>query len=362
MKFLLFLLFICSFNAKYIEYKVFCNDYGIPSIVLRLGTPNRDYIFHISTIATNVIVTNDENYDYQGSSSFFFLENASYDMSSDGQKVKAKTATETFLVNPEGDEVLENFHFIMVYKGIFSYFYPGLLGFENYYRSKNDSDIPIDNPEDFSFIEQLYKNNYITHKVFALGKNKSVKKLYIGDDPANIVDDINAKTRRKKCALIQKDKYGEKNSLFQCQLDSIYTYDDFFFKVDEPATFSIGGNVFCVTPDFFEEVCKKYFKRFLDNGDCRMTKIEGDKTRQLRCKTDVAFKFRGTFSFVFGKWNVKVKDKDIWMPILPKDSEAILRIMVFPDKLYDWCIPSVLFLKYITYFNKESQELEMINY
>ena len=326
MLFNLFLLITVTLS-KYIELPLIITEYDTVETILYIGTPPSKYKFHLSSISPDIYITNNVNlYDSKTSSSYTCLID-NYSVPFLENKAKACLSKDTLYLSEGAKFPIKETNFILIYEGDYGHLSKGKIGLEYLSSIKG---------ENFSFIDLLYNQNYIDKKQFSLYSFKAIDailyRIQIGFD-----EDDNDMTgfKYKKCSLIQSDKNGNPNSLWQCTLNAVFTNDDMFYSVKSPVTFSTGGNVICVDLTFFNIIYKKYFASEEDTN-CRLIKDAPQGSRKVLCNFSFVKKFDKVISFMIGKFNIKISGEDLWFSDIP--GEMTFRLMYYPEKDNVWMI------------------------
>lgn len=276
------------------------NEFGIPHIELSIGTPKQTIKVFLSTVLPKLYIASskDKEIGFNDEASIT-LENNSTEriiFPSIGNGCSGKKVKDTLSIN---SNILSNYPFIMIDQGDVSYYYRASLGFE--YQSVNEEE------EEYSFVTNLYRRNIINYQMFYIKREKNSYKLVIGNAPSNTY-----KKNYKICNLIRKDNFGLPNSLWQCTLHAIYLDDFTFIQVEQPISFSLGGNIICVNKHFYEIFKDKYFISSLTNHNC----VEDVQNKRyfIRCNDDFSFPKAHMISFVFDKWNIKFNLNSLFLP------------------------------------------------
>ena len=349
--FLLFLLFYIPSSiqtntdeAKEIVFNLDINEYGVPSIQLSLGTPPRKYKFFISTIISRLYIAESEDgYIPSLSSTFENDEGGLIELPDLGRDVKGKKVRDTLSFN--NNYQMTKFPFVLLKKGDVNYYYKGSLGLE--YQSVTDED------DDFSFINNLYRKNIINFFIFYIQHDKrdNTKKLIFGTAPINSFI-----TRKfKTCKLRKRDKIGNLNISWQCFLNSVYFDDNSLYTVEQPISFSIGGNIMCVNKEIYDVVKKKYFSQAISSGTC--WEKEESNRHFIKCQNEFSLNEDAYIALVFGKWNIKLNINSLFL----STSNKQLQIMNCENTNHPWSLGYNILGISTLVFDKENGMLWLSN-
>ena len=134
--------------------------------------------------------------------------------------------------------------------------------------------------EKHSFINQLYHNGLIYHRVFTQSFEKGDQGIIsFGEIPKNIVDDYKNYGR---CPALDKIVEGKKvkNRKWECEINGIYfgdEYDESKVKKYENtrASFFSFRQRALVPADVFEYLEKNYFEQYIKDGICEKFNVKG---------------------------------------------------------------------------------------
>ena len=353
---LFFYFVIFCISQKIIELPVEITNFETIELNLDIGNPRKKYAFHLSTITQKIYVTDDINYCSKNSLTYQKIE-CTIPLPFIGEKIKGCLSQESFYFSKKDNQFLPHQKFILINQGNVQYDNKGVIGFEYLISKNNDDNVNVDSPKEFSLFEQMYQEVLIFKKIFSISQNIFHDDinlvLRIGDYPKQF---NTKKSRYKKCCLIENDKFGRKNSQWQCNLNGVYTSDELFYPIQAPVTFSLGGNVITVDIGFFDIIQKKYFEKAEREGTCQLIRDKPLGSKKISCTNSFARNFDNIISFILGKFNIKVSGNDLW--INDTFGRKTFRLIYFPDKKYEWAINfTSLKNKYTMIFDKDRGEV-----
>ena len=205
------------------------------------------------------------------------------------------------LTIPNTNIKINNFYFYYVEtsnKDFKEYQYAGILGIGKKYKDNS-----------LNFMNMLYQNNYINHQVFSLSYlTKSSGKLIIGNKVAS-------HQKPKILQLLQNDEpfyKTEMNSMIYINYN--YNFIKILFE-NKKVLFSPGANRIFAPKSFILFLEGEVFKkdRYLKSS-CRFyEKYQGGT---FICDDVIMNSFLGEMKFIFGKVNLKVNMKDLFVEIM----------------------------------------------
>ena len=162
--------------------------------------------------------------------------------------------------------------------------------------------------EEFSFIEQLYQQRIISHKVFTQSFINDINgEISFGKIPDKIVTDYKHYGR---CAALdwfrQEKKF--KNSYWQCQLNGVYFGKEYnpekVKKISDNVSFFSYRPLALVPLEFFNYLEQTYFKELIASGKC--SKKNYKNLDIFACKEDIKYSEELELTFVFGYWGMRI--------------------------------------------------------
>ena len=248
-----FLLKLSFVLSKSVEFEVFTNQNGVPSLVLALGTPPQQFNFYISTILSKLYIIQKNKevknaYDSKSSSTFQCSNYETIRLPYFGSNIKGIEGKDTLTLF--SNLKINSFPFMLITEGHPGYYYNGTIGLP--YQEKED--------KDYSLLYQLSINGLIDYQVFYIKRTGDKLNFIIGEYP------LLFKQHYKECQLMKRTKDGELNKKWMCNLHSIFFDNYKMFYIDEPISFSIGGNIFCVSKEFYEYIVMNFFEKAIANN------------------------------------------------------------------------------------------------
>ena len=166
---------------------------------------------------------------------------------------------------------------------------------------------PSSYEERYSFIEQLYNEKIIFHKVFTQSFKTSTRgELTFGKIPDNIVSDYKHYGR---CAALNMKEGGKiyKNKSWQCELTGVYYGEEYSQRkvkelYDTNVSFFSWRKRALVPLTFFDYLEESYFKEYISDGICERTVKQRYDT--FICKQDMLN--AKEFNLVFGNWVMRI--------------------------------------------------------
>jgi hypothetical protein len=164
---------------------------------------------------------------------------------------------------------------------------------------------------DYSFIDQLYNNKIISHKVFTQSFTTSDKgEISFGEIPKNIVNDYKNYGR---CNALDKIKNGEryKNRKWECAITKalINDNDNISIEGENLVSFFSYRNRALVPSTFFKTLVQTYFKDLLNQKICET--IKDRRYDVVSCKEIPSNS--PTLTLVFGDWGMKLTKENLYI-------------------------------------------------
>lgn len=320
---------------KSVEFEVFTNNYGVPSIVLALGTPPQQFNFYISTILFKLYIIQKSKainnaYDSKSSSTFQCLNYETIRLANFGSNIKGIKGKDTLTLF--SNLKINSFPFMLITEGQPGYYYNGTIGFP--YQEK-----------EYSLLYQLSINGIIDYQVFYIKRTEDKLKLIIGEYPLLFI------RHYRECQLMKRTKFGELNKKWECNLHSIFFENNKMFYIDEPLSFSIGGKIFCVSKEFYEYIVIHFFEKAIANNQCEESSNNIDN--KIYCEQ--SFFLKQTISLIFGKWTLKIKMDNFW--VITDVHDKLFSVSKCKKHNINWSIGYSLLGTNILVFDKQKDKL-----
>ena len=169
------------------------------------------------------------------------------------------------------------------------------------------------NEEKYSFINQLYHNGIIFHRVFTQNFEKGDQGIIsFGEIPKNIVEDYKNYGR---CPALDKIIDGKriKNRKWECEINGIYfgdSYDESKVKKYENtrASFFSFRQKALVPSDVFDYFEKNYFDKYIKDGVCQKFNVKSYDI--FGCKQIIEDAPR--LNFIYGDWVMSLPPKKLF--------------------------------------------------
>ena len=333
-----FLLKLSFVLSKSVEFEVFTNQNGVPSLVLALGTPPQQFNFYISTILSKLYIIQKNKevknaYDSKSSSTFQCSNYETIRLPYFGFNIKGIEGKDTLTLF--SNLKINSFPFMLITEGHPGYYYNGTIGLP--YQEKED--------KDYSLLYQLSINGLIDYQVFYIKRTGDKLNFIIGEYP------LLFKQHYKECQLMKRTKDGELNKKWMCNLHSIFFDNYKMFYIDEPISFSIGGNIFCVSKEFYEYIVMNFFEKAIANNQCEERYERTDKS--IYCEN--SFFLKQTISLILGKWTLKIKMDNFW--IITDVHDKLFSLSECKRQNINWSIGYSLLGTNLLVFDKQKDKL-----
>lgn len=194
-----------------------------------------------------------------------------------------------------GENTINNFTFLLI----------------NETNIENKMDGIVGCNKNLSFIDQLYNNKIISHKVFTQSFTTSDKgEISFGEIPKNIVNDYKNYGR---CNALDKIKNGEryKNRKWECAITKalINDNDNISIEGENLVSFFSYRNRALVPSTFFNTLVQTYFKDLLNQKICET--IKDRRYDVVSCKEIPSNS--PTLTLVFGDWGMKLTKENLYI-------------------------------------------------
>lgn len=245
---------------------------------------------------------------------------------------------------------LSDFQFMLVNKYTPSSHYEGIMGL-GYLSGEHE--------KEYSFLEQLYLQKIITHKVFGIEfSSYKTTQIFFGEVPTIILKDY---IHYGNCNLIQKkinetnqensDKVDNPN--WQCMLKGLY-FSKSFKRINEkiPVIFSLNTSSL-IMPYHLLPMVKTEYKDLIEEGGCWLENLQ-QKTISLYCSITRTIP---SLIILFEKWKINLPEE----VLKSKSYFHYYKIMSFIEG-EEQLIFSLDILKYFTLiFDKENDQVGFYN-
>ena len=226
--------------------------------------------------------------------------------------------TKDVLTIPNSNVNIPEFTFFLATEGNGNKLYEGVLGLG---KMVMDSQ--------FSFISDLYLNDYIQNIMFGISYD-SIKKDK-GKITFGYIDTLD-KLKYKSCEILDNDS----TATFDTTLDGIIYYNEnspLLTKVyhsPQSLFFSPGANKIYCPANFFYFLIGEVFKQYIDKDKICYTEEEAGTYESLSCTESILRKQLGELNFIFGKWSVSLNILDLFLNC--GDNEYCLQIVLANDE------------------------------
>ena len=210
--------------------------------------------------------------------------------------------------------------------------------------------------EKYSFINQLYHNGIIFHRVFTQNFDKGDQGIIsFGEIPKNIVDDYKNYGR---CPALHKIVNGEKvkNRKWECQINGIYfgdEYDESKVKKYENtrASFFSFRQRALVPADVFEYFEKNYFAQYIKDGICEKFSVKGYDI--FGCKNILENAPR--INLIYGDWVMSLPPSKLFS--YKKTSELYEFIIYHKNNFESWSLGRPIVRLFHMVYDYQNQEV-----
>lgn len=208
----------------------------------------------------------------------------------------------------------------------------------------------------FSFINQLYWNGLIYHRVFSQNFNDDTQgTITFGEIPKEI---INNYKKYGRCPALNKEIDGKfyKNRKWECQLDGIFFGDvyneTYVYYLDNARVSFFSFRKRALVPleifDYFE---KNYFNELIQNEKCER-KIVG-KYDTIKCKKQI---IEGPkINFIYGDWVMSLPIGKLFA--YKKDSESYEFMFYHKNNFENWSFGRPVVRLFHMVYDYQNQEI-----
>ena len=207
-----------------------------------------------------------------------------------------------------------------------------------------------------SFINQLYYNGLIFHRVFTQNFEKGDQGIItFGEIPKNIVDDYKNYGR---CPALDKIVEGKKvkNRKWECEINGIYfgdEYDESKVKKYENtrASFFSFRQRALVPSEVFEYFEKNYFEKYINDGICQKTTVNGYDIFGCKNKMENAPKI----NLIYGDWVMSLPPSKLF--VYKKTSELYEFIIYHKQNFETWSLGRPIVRLFHMVYDYQNQEV-----
>ena len=212
------------------------------------------------------------------------------------------------------------------------------------------------NEEKNSFINQLYHNGLIFHRVFTQNFEKGDQGIIsFGEIPKNIVDDYKNYGR---CPALNKIVDGKKikNRKWECEINGIYfgdEYDESKVKKYENtrASFFSFRQRALVPSDVFDYFEKNYFDQYIKDGICQKFNVKGYDIFGCKRILDDAPKI----NIIYGDWVMSLPPSKLF--VYKKTSELYEFIIYHMSNFESWSLGRPIVRLFHMVYDYQNQEV-----
>ena len=231
--------------------------------------------------------------------------------------------------------------------------YDGMIGL-GYLTNSNEEYI-------FSFIQQLYENNLIYHRVFTQSFLSNKKgEISFGEIPKNIIEDY---INYGRCNAIEElivNGKKIKNPKWQCHIIGIFYGKKFNPKyiereINGTVSFFTYSKRALIPKKVFEYFEKTYFLELIKYNYCRIEK-QKEKYDIFICKKDMIFDI--DFNFVFGDWIMHFPAEKMFIEY--NDNE-IQFIFCHKKNHEEWTLGRPIINQFIMIYDFENKQIGFYN-
>lgn len=231
--------------------------------------------------------------------------------------------------------------------------YDGMIGL-GYLTNSNEEHI-------FSFIQQLYENNLIYHRVFTQSFISNKKgEISFGEIPENIIKDYKNYGRCNTIEYINLNGNKVKNNKWQCHIIGIFYGKKFNPKYIER---EINGTVSffsyrkraLIPKKIFEYFEKTYFVELIKYNYCRIEKKK-KKYDIFICKKNMIFDI--DFNFVFGDWIMHFPAEKMFIEY---NKDEIQFIFCHKKNHEEWTLGRPIVKQFIMVYDYDNKQIGFYN-
>ena len=210
--------------------------------------------------------------------------------------------------------------------------------------------------EKYSFINQLYHNGIIFHRVFTQNFEKGDQGIIsFGEIPKNIVDDYKNYGR---CPALHKIVDGKKvkNRKWECEINGIYfgdEYDESKVKKYENtrASFFSFRQRALVPQDVFDYFEKNYFDKYISDGTCKKFSVKNYDI--FGCKN--ILEDAPKINIIYGDWVMSLPPSKLFS--YKKTSELYEFIIYHQTNFESWSLGRPIVRLFHMVYDYQNQEV-----
>ena len=270
---------------------------------LCIGTPPQCLVFKVATninesFLLDSYLLNKGGFKSEDSSSLI-LTDGTVNFTHASISYKGYIAKDVLTI-PDSNVNIPEFTFFLATEGNGNKLYEGVLGLGK---------MVIDS--EFSFISDLYMNDYIQNIMFGITYD-SLKKDK-GKMTFGFIDTFD-NLKYKSCEIEDNDS----TATFDTILDGIIYYNENdplltkAYHSPQSLFFSPGANKIYCPAKFFYFLIGEVFKQYIDKEGICYTEEEAETYESLICSQTILSKQLGELNFIFGKWSVSLNIVDLF--------------------------------------------------
>ena len=210
--------------------------------------------------------------------------------------------------------------------------------------------------EKFSFINQLYNNGLIFHRVFTQNFEKGEQGIIsFGEIPKNIVNDYKNYGR---CPVLDKiiDDKKIKNRKWECQINGIYFGDEYDENKVEKyensrASFFSFRPMALIPKEVFDYFEKNYFQKYINDGVCQKFNTQGYDVLGCKKILDDAQKI----NLIYGDWVMSLPPNKLFS--YKKNNELYEFIFYHKNNFENWSLGRPIVRLFHMIYDYQNQEV-----
>ena len=210
--------------------------------------------------------------------------------------------------------------------------------------------------EKYSFINQLYNNGLIFHRVFTQNFEKGDQGIIsFGEIPKNIVNDYKNYGR---CPVLDKivDNKKIKNRKWECELTGIYFGNEYnqteLIKYENTRVSFFSFRPIALVPkEVFEHFEKNYFKKYINDGVCQKLKTGGYDL--IGCKK--ILEDAPKLNLVYGDWVMAIPPQKLFS--YKKNNELYEFIFYHKINFESWSLGRPIVRLFHMVYDYQNQEV-----
>ena len=210
--------------------------------------------------------------------------------------------------------------------------------------------------EKYSFINQLYNNGLIFHRVFTQNFEKGDQGIIsFGEIPKNIVNDYKNYGR---CPVLDKivDNKKIKNRKWECELTGIYFGNEYnqteLIKYENTRVSFFSFRPIALVPkEVFEHFEKNYFKKYINDGVCQKLKTGGYDL--IGCKK--ILEDAPKLNLVYGDWVMAIPPQKLFS--YKKNNELYEFIFYHKNNFESWSLGRPIVRLFHMVYDYQNQEV-----